>query len=242
LNIARGLRVAALATIAGGSASAQDARITVTFRLRSAADSSAVVGASLTVDDSIALGYSDSTGTSHRISLMAGAHVVKVTRVGFRPLVERVEIRKETLSPVEFRMEALATALGTVVIGGKAVALRMTDFEHRRLHGLGTFFTREQLDSAAGRSVYDLFRAKGVGRFAFKGSATVLVSMRDSRVCEAQVLLNGSNMKSAVTDLNQLRIDELDAIEYYRDITDVPVQFRRGQANCGTLILWTRSR
>jgi len=169
--------------------------------------------------------------------------VLRATRVGYHPLVERVEIRKETLLPVEFRMEALATALSTVVIGGKAVALRMTDFEHRRLHGLGTFFTREQLDSAAGRSVYDLFRAKGIGRFAFKGSATVLVSMRDSRVpCEAQVLLNGSNMKSAVTDLNQLRIDELEAIEYYRDITDVPVQFRRGQATCGTLILWTRIR
>jgi hypothetical protein len=41
-------------------------------------------------------------------------------------------------------------------------------------------------------------------------------------------------------DLNNLRIDELKAVEVYRSAGEIPAEFNDTRAACGVLVLWSK--
>ena len=61
-------------------------------------------------------------------------------------------------------------------------------------------------------------------------------------VCpEVQWYVDGMKYDSHGEDMDQLfQPAELEAIEVYKSALDTPPQFQSGQAQCGTILLWTK--
>jgi len=43
-------------------------------------------------------------------------------------------------------------------------------------------------------------------------------------------------------DINQFHPEALEGVEFYSSPSSTPVEYRNGQSECGTLVLWTRTR
>jgi hypothetical protein len=66
-------------------------------------------------------------------------------------------------------------------------------------------------------------------RFAILGGA-----------CPADVYIDGLIVSD--NNLEQMRVDQFAAVEFYAGGARTPVQYNKTDSNCGVLLLWTRER
>jgi len=62
--------------------------------------------------------------------------------------------------------------------------------------------------------------------------------------CYAQIFLNGVQFyamgRGEPPNLNEIDVNDIEAIEYYGQPSSTPAQFRTMDSDCGTLALWMR--
>ena len=124
------------------------------------------------------------------------------------------------------------------------------DIARRRLVGTGLQFTRDQLAESQANTVADfLRRIPGVDVGATSG-----VQMRRSAgpaltspslACHVGWFLDGMRVdrpgaQSMAEGLSSIRIDELDAIEVFRGVSEMPAEFAQPDLRCGAIALWSR--
>ena len=136
-----------------------------------------------------------------------------------------------------------------------------SDFERRMMEGKGQFITREQLDRAQAKRLGDVIsQLRGIRVFrpangeAHAMSSRGQVTIRSSNVrCYVQVYLDdalvfsGSQPGSAITgpnvfNLNTLSPSQLEGVEYYSGLGNIPPKYNATGSVCGVLLLWTRQR
>jgi hypothetical protein len=159
---------------------------------------------------------------------------------------------------------ALEVALtpAPVALGGvQAAAQRMPmspplrRFYERMEHGRGSFVTREQIDRRKPRRLTDLFREiPGVrvattsrgDRLVMTGATPAMYRVDprwEAGDCPVQYYLDGMSYQPDFAGVpNDVRPDEVEGIEVYRRLSEVPVEFRRPGAECGVVLIWLRER
>jgi len=149
---------------------------------------------------------------------------------------------------------------GVTVTGKSTVDPRMIGFEAHRAKGFGNFLTREQLDNDHGRKFSDVLRQlsgavqiqRGPdGRSMYlanreqQGHATLA---HPDHQCFVQIIVDGTRvygpdqLGGAPPDVNDVRPESLEGVEFYSSPSSTPVEYRNGQSECGTLVLWTRTK
>jgi len=109
----------------------------------------------------------------------------------------------------------------------------------RMNRGFGSFITREKLEARPSSRVPDLLREVPGVDVLDRSGARLLVR---GRTCTPIVFVDGFRYYlDDVTGLTGYLGEELEAVEVYKGVAEIPGEFMRlGLSNCAAILLWTR--
>ncbi len=247
MHIARIVTLASitLTMLSARTARAQDTR-DVAIRLHRAGDTTSIRGATVTIDHTIEAGTTDSAGIVRVPHLLDGGHIIEVVARGYQAYFDNFTSGANVQQPIQLELLPIP-ASDTAKAKGQQTALSFAGFDARRRTGQGTFFTRAQLDAAAGRPLSNLLKVDagayimsgphGESELASRSSASA------SSPCYAAVVRDGVRIYpfagAQPPDLDKIFAEELSGVELYPSAATVPPELREA-GRCGALVLWTR--
>jgi TonB family protein len=174
-----------------------------------------------------------------------GPWTLQLRRLGFRPLTVTVGVDRAEAA-LDARLASSMHALAPVQ--GRAERTRYTgrlagyyERVERRTNG-GLFITRADLEREQPPQLTDMLQRSPGVRITRGRPGAQSVRMR-GRECRPIVWLDGAPMSSADVDLDSFSPESLEGIEMYLGAGNAPARFQmaRGQSECGTILLWSRS-
>jgi hypothetical protein len=239
------LACAGVALFSAQAADAQDFHEAV-FHIRKAGDTVSVANATVTIDHVIEAGKTDAHGLVRVPDLEDGGHIIEVSAPGYQYIFDQFDSGPAVKQPIE--IEVAADTRQQNVVKGPTTGLRFADFNSRRAKGVGTFFTRAQLDSSAGRPIANLLSVNAGASLFSEHSSEVLVASgaqaNASGQCYAAVVRDGVRVYPVAgatpPALDKIFAEDFAGIEYYRQASQVPAELHDAAA-CGALVLWSRS-
>ncbi|MGZ8468072.1 MAG: carboxypeptidase regulatory-like domain-containing protein [Gemmatirosa sp.] len=191
-------------------------------------------------------------GTYRLGGLSAGAPRIEVTAVGHVPETREVTLRADATATLDVVMRR-GVALAASVTTAKFTERFFSEIEARRLRGVGTIRTHEQLATYPQLSS-TLADIPGV-RVQHSGGRWIVRYMRLNPLsgCEPQIYLDGTLLNpqgpdgqqpggTAATDfLGALAPTDVAAMEVYQNGALAPPQYVTGMNMCGVLLVWTKS-
>ena len=182
---------------------------------------------------------------------------LRVSRLGYRQATTpEVSTRGHSYVNVEVRLKSDAVLLAplAVVARSQALASPVLDGFHSRLRtGMGTYFTREDIERIKPAYVSDLIthvpglnvRTTGSGfeRHIYSGRAAGV-----PRDCPALIYVDGFllNPRTGGGEVTGMTLDEavrpqnVEGIEVYRGLSTIPAEFLHPDAQCAVVAVWTR--
>ena len=211
----------------------------------------------------------DSLGAFRLTGVRFGTYRVVVRALGFAPDSSVVEVDADALEVRDIRLHRQAQALAGVTVEDKAVALaaRISGFEERRRIGVGTFIDRSMLARFDTRRTDNVLAALAPGVSIRHGSGLMAWvattrgggnqfqpessdGARGARpACYMDIYLNGAlvfansrstNRQAQLFDVNSLRPEDIESIEVYAGISQLPAQYNKTGGGCGVILIWTR--
>ncbi|HSU15313.1 TonB-dependent receptor plug domain-containing protein [Longimicrobium sp.] len=195
----------------------------------------------------------DSAGNA-LLPLRHDRETVVVRRIGYGDA--RREVAAGPAS-VDVALEPSPVALNGVSASSRRMPMSppLQRFYARMEHGRGSFLTREQIDRRKPRRLTDLFREiPGVrvastsrgDRLVMTGATPAMYRVDprwEAGDCPVQYYLDGVSYQPDFAGVpNDVRPDEVEGIEVYRRLSEVPVEFRRPGAECGVVVIWLKER
>ena len=201
----------------------------------------------------------DSTGRAAFIGVPKRLEGVEATHVGFRPRTEVLLLAALDTDDVSITLSLKpdgATQLDPVAVTAAAPS-KAPGFEARREVGRGYLFDRAAIDKVKPRSTTELLRRVPGLRVETWGSQ-VRIRSRRAGDCEMLLYLDGSPVFNEMTPLltrgvqssrptpvpsviDRIPPGMIEAVEVYLGPSETPPEYSRGGANCGAIVIWTRS-
>lgn len=202
----------------------------------------------------------DSTGRYTLPDLSAGTHTVRVRLVGYKPLTFTVQLVEGETHRTNFMLDRAPVRLDSVVVVARSERLR--EFEDDRRLGLGHTWTGAELEAQHVQRVAEAFdRVASARVLRGHGNAAWVYNSRPGRparnpdlgdfirgaqrACYANVFLDGVQVYHGrdgepLFDLNELRVDEIEGIEYYAGPAETPARYSSLDMSCGVIVIWTK--
>jgi hypothetical protein len=183
----------------------------------------------------------DYKGAFRMTGLPAGTQKVEVRLLSYQMksyVVNLSTVREAHLNAV---LDARAQVLDPVIV----TANETTDipgFDERKKLGLGTYFTKSQIQDANSGAITDIFRRVPGMKVMFSNGQYIVVSNRLNQSCvSAQWYVDGAPYQMTDQDDPDELFPpiEVEAIEVYNSATTTPVQYQGNQSACGTILIWT---
>jgi hypothetical protein len=198
-------------------------------------------------------------GAFRFVDLPAGEVTVQVRLVGYSPQTVRIRLDGRDSLVRDVLLKRIAPVLPNVAVSAKGdapVPINLAEFERRRARGEGRYIVPEEMDRARGRKTSDVLRRlPGLylmrlqnGGFAVSSSrGTMSIARRPDGRCFATIWLDGlvidvDRPGTPPMNIDELKTDEIAAIEYYPGSARVPPEFGGSSSACGVLAIWTRLR
>lgn len=212
-----------------------------------------VAGAEVTVAPHDVMTTTSDSGT-YLVQVPASGQVrVSVRAIGFEPATRRLILAGNDSTVVDFALSASVQRLAPVEVEASAErrSAKMAGFEQRRRFNFGTFVTRADLADQEQRPLSNVLReAAGVQLVPLRRGGFAAASGRgppslsrgsggDPSRCYMTVFLDGMMLPGS-PNVDEFRVEGLEAIEIYRGASQTPVEFNMVNSNCGVLVLWTR--
>lgn len=187
-------------------------------------------------------GGTGSDGSFTLVAIPIGDRRVIVRRLGFRPETVSVTVPGGGRAEVNVRMMPVPQQIAAVVVeaGRPQFRGRLREFYERRDHGMGRYFTAEDIDKRNPQVVTDLLRSVPGLQLTRRGSTSV-VTFRNQR-CTPLIWLDGAAASTGYLDVDAFQPNTLAGIEVYAGPATVPPELMgvRGAGSCGVIALWTR--
>jgi hypothetical protein len=179
--------------------------------------------------------------------------VVSVTQPGFTSL--QTSITFADADSVEADILLTPSVGGSVqqiekvTVSADKVARGLDDFERRRLLGNGDFLTEAMIRKIGGQFVDVVRRVPGIqfsrapggfGAYASAGRGATR-----GRPCFVSVMIDRSWVYEGKAgqlpfDLSSISPDIVVAVEFYRGLSNIPIELGKQITTCGTLVIWTK--
>jgi hypothetical protein len=194
------------------------------------------------------------TGTVSLAFLPDGGNLVRIEKVGFRPLTVPVTISRADTVPITLLLTSLTQELPAVAIRDSSphyLSMALRQFEERRLsHSTGGYYLSEAelQKSPTGRMDNMVRHFPGLSVVCpMRGSKCWANSTRtagptsgSAAHCPVAVYLDGA--PSTDNDLKKLNVNEYAGVEFYPGGASVPPQYNQTAVTCGVLLFWSRER
>ncbi len=178
--------------------------------------------------------------------LPGGTQTLTVSGIGHVPSRTIVELAESRPATVDVRLERTPTMLEAVQIRDRATVSRgLAEFERRNRAGIGTFLSGAALEKYRfGRLADVLRRVPGVivdesgsrTRVMMRGSGTLV----DPMFCTPSLYVDRGYV--GLDDFDQLRVEDIVAIEVYPRPAERPFEFIDPRNACGAVVVWTRTQ
>ena len=207
------------------------------------ADGAALYGAAV----SLASGPGGTPGLGTRVTsqegeflfrrVPQGTYHLKVTLLGYRTLWDTLVVEAQTDLRVVLTLSVSPVELDPIeVVAERHLWGSEAEFERRRQRGMGTYFTREDIEARSPYLITDLLRTVPGLRVVPAGQfGEQAIRLRGN--CRPLIFVDGIRT-SIDTDVDHvLPSRDVEAVEVYRG-AELPLQF--GSNPCGAVIFWTR--
>lgn len=205
--------------------------------------------------------YTDTAGRFAFADLPVGETTLEVRFLDRRSQRRSVTLRPHEVTEVELSLRVEAVEVpGLTVEAERRRRGRMAGFHRRMERGNGHFITREELEGKEGNLLHEVFRpVAGIdvipcrdlsgARQRRTPSCYVVASSREAPSfiqrgpCVPIFYVDGHRtpVDELPLGINELGVEELEAIEVYSGPARTPARFSSGsQGRCGVVVLWTR--
>ena len=185
----------------------------------------------------------DSYGHFSLGRLPDGDFEVSVRRIGYAPRTIAIKVGAKPLDAMSIVLAAQPEVLTGVSATERQRRQMIEDFYWRKMHGTGTYFTREDIVARGASYPTDVVRGTpGInvihGRYGTVGIRFNTTS--SMHACIPQLWLDGQH--AAGMELDDIPVNDIEGIELYATSATTPAQFWQGnQTSCGTIVIWTRN-
>lgn len=223
------------------AAQARDTMAVIEGHVRDAVDSGAVAYAEVRVGDRFV--RSDGLG-KYRLIVPPGEHEIIYRILGYSPTQLQLPFAPGELVKWDIYLERVPQLLTSMEVRGRSVRMP-SGFEtvyKRAARGLGSFITREQIDSLAPNDLLGVLRRANVPFVRVERNVSNEVMLVTQRCRSVQLLFNGTPIThaSTVTEIMEKTSPGwVQAIEVYDSRATMPPEFL---PHCGVVAIWTRTR
>ncbi len=238
---------ALLALLAGAlPAAAQDDRAVLQATVTSASTGEPLRGAQVSVYGVRRRGTTDERGFLRLDGIPHGQREVEIRLLGHQTqrltlALERGATRELTVALVvaPIAVAGVATDAHRSSWGGRM--LDAQGFYERQRTGMGTFLTREQIESQNPSSLGAFVRRHTrvqVSTNTYSATTGGRRVRRGPNSCPPSYVVDGFTLPGFHID--DIRPEQVEAVEIYSGASAVPPAFNRGSALCGVVVIWTR--
>jgi hypothetical protein len=199
---------------------------------------------------------SDSSGRFMLRAGTGGRYHITAARIGYADAkTQSIELVADQTISAELQLSVTAVPIAPLtVVAARDPYLEATGFYERMRIGNGFYMTEQDIRRKSAGSIVDVLRSA-------RGVKTQRVNMRHevyltSPSCLPQIVVDGVTVRwggsigtttrgtaAAAQPLEDLvKIAHVEAIEVYRAFNGVPPQYVGPNADCGTILIWTRHR
>jgi hypothetical protein len=173
--------------------------------------------------------------------LPPGAFRITTSHIGYGTRTDSVDIQYGAIMQYTIDLAVDAIALAPIEVDVRMVSLERAGFYERREAGFGSFLTRSSWETRGSILPSDIMRSvAGVRVVPGRGFGNVVL---DRGNCRFRYFMDGTRVGETF-EFDDIPVNWIEAIEVYRGISQVPVQFRSApssaRANCGVIAIWTR--
>jgi hypothetical protein len=184
----------------------------------------------------------DESGHFRFDGLRPGALELSVRRLGYNPRTIRVDVTGVELDSVLVVMKQSAAVIAGVSITDQRRREGIEDFYRRRVLGLGTYVSREEIDGRQSGSATDMLRTMPGLRFV-NGTRGVRFNSSSiiRRDCMPMIWIDGQ--RAPGLEVGDVTLTDIEGIELYPGPSTTPMQFSVGSSShstCGTIVIWSR--
>jgi hypothetical protein len=190
------------------------------------------------------------TGTVSLAFLPEGGSMLRIQKIGFKPMTQVVVISPADTVPITVLMEATAQTLPTVVTKDSATTFLtpgLRAFEERRKAGGGRFITEAELRKNDSRGpITNVIRGSGTTVRCTTRTPIHCFAVSNRRPgnpnCALDVYYDGVLVTGDNGDLEMIRTDQISAVEIYDSSASVPPLYNKTSNGCGVMLFWSRVR
>jgi hypothetical protein len=185
----------------------------------------------------------DADGRFKLAKLPPGELLVSVRRIGFLPATVRRVVVPGGGDSISVEMAELAMLEG-IDVSDRSMRQRfwIEDFYRRRTRGVGTYFTRDDIERQRASRPSELLRATPGIRFVrLRGGQGVRFVSSSSmrRDCIPMLWIDGQQAPGM--EIDDLPLNTIEGLELYHGPSTTPMQFSQSSmTTCGTIVVWSR--
>jgi hypothetical protein len=203
----------------------------------------------------------DGVGAFRIVPEEAGTYRLRVERLGYTGgTSETVVLSEREITEIEIRLSTQPLPVAALTVKSRRSLpprLDMVGFTDRKRAGFGHFVTRDQLKRMRHSSLSDVLRmVPGVvvrGGGGAPGARSSIQMGRSSALsdCRPTIYLDNVPVQKPLAGRIQgapdpnvedlVGADDIEGLEVYRGISEVPMMYGGKQARCGVIVIWTRT-
>ncbi|MGH7471544.1 MAG: carboxypeptidase regulatory-like domain-containing protein, partial [Longimicrobiales bacterium] len=190
---------------------------------------------------------------------------LRAQRIGFQSSTSTaIGVRQDEVVTVRMFMSTVPVAVEPLVVASRNRAGDLmgnfADVDRRRKSGTGHFLTRAQIRESGASQISDVLRRvpgvvlqpernnpNSVSAYSSLNLGTSLSALRRGRsssatstgACPMMIFLDGRIHRYPIAGVNVLPPSEIESIEVYRGLSEVPAEFAGEHARCGVIAIWT---
>lgn len=186
----------------------------------------------------------DDAGRVALLAVPAGNAVLRLRRLGFAEMTIPISVTAGMTPESRYRMTPVAADLKRVLVRASelkperyAKTRKFDSFYRRRSQNSGTFITREQIDVQNAQKSQDLLRMVTGVKIRYRGNSPAIAFVRCAQV---NVYIDGIRSHDGYRDFFGLSPLDIEAIEVYHGMAQVPPEFSPRPNDCAAIVVWTR--